>query len=80
MKEPRYTLKQAKKFKATTDSKHTLPVADNLLKQTFTAKAPNQGWVSDISYVPTDEGCAPTVPPTRISSMVRSWDMHWDRE
>ncbi len=41
--------KQIKKFKATTDSKHTLPVADNLLQQTFTAEAPNQVWVSDIS-------------------------------
>lgn len=48
--------KQIKKFKATTDSKHTLPVADNLLQQTFTAEAPNQVWVSDITYIPTNEG------------------------
>ena len=48
--------KQVKKFKATTHSKHRLPVADNLLDQRFTATAPNQVWVSDLSYVPTDEG------------------------
>ena len=48
--------KQAKKFKVTTHSNHTLPVAENLLGQDFTARAPNQVWVSDLSYVPTDEG------------------------
>jgi transposase InsO family protein len=48
--------KQVKKFKATTYSKHKLPVADNLLKQTFAADAPNQAWVSDITYISTDEG------------------------
>jgi len=48
--------KQVKKFKATTDSRHTLPVAANLLEQQFTAEAPNQVWVSDLTYVPTAEG------------------------
>jgi putative transposase len=48
--------KQVKKFKATTDSNHTLPVAENLLDQQFSATAPNQVWVSDLSYMPTDEG------------------------
>jgi transposase InsO family protein len=48
--------KQIKKFKATTDSKHTLPVAENLLAQKFEATAPNQVWVSDITYISTDEG------------------------
>ena len=48
--------KQVKKFKATTHSKHSLPVAENLLDQDFTATAPNQVWVSDLSYVPTGEG------------------------
>jgi transposase InsO family protein len=48
--------KQVKKFKATTDSKHKLPVADNLLQQRFTTEVPNQVWVSDITYIPTDEG------------------------
>ena len=48
--------KQKRKFKATTDSKHTLPVAENILGQQFTVAAPNKVWVSDITYVPTDEG------------------------
>jgi putative transposase len=48
--------KQVKKFKATTDSNHTLPVAENLLKQKFEATSPNQVWVSDLTYVSTDEG------------------------
>jgi transposase InsO family protein len=48
--------KQKRKFKATTDSKHSLPVAENILGQQFTVAAPNKVWVSDITYVPTDEG------------------------
>lgn len=48
--------KQKKKFKATTNSKHNLPVADNLLDQKFDAIAPNQVWVTDITYIPTEEG------------------------
>jgi putative transposase len=48
--------KQKRKFKATTDSKHTLPIAENLLDEQFTVTAPNKVWVSDITYVPTDEG------------------------
>ena len=48
--------KQKRKFKATTDSKHRLPVAENLLGQQFQVSRPNVVWVSDISYVPTDEG------------------------
>ena len=48
--------KQKKKFKATTDSKHTLPVAENILGQQFKVSRPNAVWVSDITYVPTDEG------------------------
>ena len=48
--------KAKKKFKATTNSKHTLPVAENLLNQNFTAEKPNTTWVSDITYIPTAEG------------------------
>ena len=48
--------KQKRKFKATTDSKHKLPVAENILGRQFIAYEPNTVWVSDITYVPTDEG------------------------
>src|SRR5690606_24270581 len=39
----------------TTHSNHTLPVAPNLPEQDFSATAPNQKWVSDITYIATDE-------------------------
>lgn len=45
-----------RRFKATTNSKHGLPVAENLLEQDFEAAAPNEKWVQDITYLPTDEG------------------------
>jgi transposase InsO family protein len=48
--------KGARKYKATTQSNHSLPVADNLLQQNFEADRPNQKWVSDITYIATDEG------------------------
>jgi transposase InsO family protein len=48
--------KQKRKFKVTTDSNHRLPVAENLLKRQFKVYEPNKVWVSDITYVPTDEG------------------------
>ena len=48
--------KAARKFKATTYSKHNLPVFDNLLNQDFSATAPNQKWVGDITYLWTEQG------------------------
>ena len=45
-----------KKFRVTTDSKHLMPVARNLLDRQFACTAPNQVWVADITYIPTGEG------------------------
>jgi len=56
MKENAIRSKRIKKFKATTNSKHNLPVAENLLNQNFKVQKPNEVWVADITYVPTDEG------------------------
>jgi putative transposase len=48
----------ARRFRpVTTDSRrHGLPIAPDLLGQNFQAPAPNQVWLSDITYIPTDEG------------------------
>lgn len=40
----------------TTDSRHDLPIAPNLLNRNFTPAAPNQAWAGDITYIATDEG------------------------
>jgi putative transposase len=40
----------------TTDSRHDLPIAPNLLDRNFTATAPNRIWLADITYVETDQG------------------------
>ena len=46
-----------RKFRVTTDSKHLLPIAPNLLNREFNqTSAPNQVWVTDITYIPTNEG------------------------
>jgi len=50
------TCNQKRKFKATTNSSHNLPVAANLIKQQFRISEPNKVWVSDITYIPTEEG------------------------
>jgi len=46
----------AKKFKATTNSNHKLPVAENILNRDFSVDKPNEKMVSDITYLWTDEG------------------------
>jgi putative transposase len=48
--------KQKRKFVATTDSKHDLPVAENILERNFHVEESNTVWASDITYIPTDEG------------------------
>ena len=45
-----------RKYKATTDSNHSLPVAENLLQRDFSPVEPNRVWSSDITYIATDEG------------------------
>lgn len=51
MQEMGLRCKTVRKFVATTDSKHNEPVAPNLLNRNFTKTAPDQAWVSDITYL-----------------------------
>lgn len=48
--------KIVRKYKATTDSRHSFPVAPNLLDQNFDVSIPNKVWAADITYISTDEG------------------------
>lgn len=56
MRENGIAAKTKRKYKATTNSKHSYPVAKNLVNQNFSTNRPNQVWVADITYIPTDEG------------------------
>lgn len=76
MKRQGLVAKAGKKYKATTDSEHNLPVAPNLLDQDFTATAPNQKWVCDITYLWTGEGWLYlAVVLDLFSRMVVGWAM-----
>lgn len=56
MRENGLRARPRRRFRRTTDSRHQLPVAPNLLERRFSAAAPNQAWVGDITYVWTAEG------------------------
>ena len=56
MRENGIAARTKKKFKATTNSRHNLPVAPNLLNREFTVERPDEVWVGDITYVWTREG------------------------
>jgi putative transposase len=48
--------RQKRRFRRTTDSNHTQPIAPNVLRRNFATGAPNEAWVADVTYVATDEG------------------------
>ena len=48
--------KQRRRVKCTTDSRHSLPIAANLLQRDFAATAANTKWAGDITYIDTREG------------------------
>jgi putative transposase len=56
MREKDIRARHKRRYKVTTDSKHNLPIAPNLLDRNFNPAAPNQVWTSDITYLWTDEG------------------------
>ena len=50
--------RRKRRFRKTTDSNHAQPIAPNVLARDFAAAAPNQSWVTDVTYIATDEGWA----------------------
>jgi transposase InsO family protein len=56
MKQEGLRSKYRKKFKATTNSKHHLPISPNLLRRKFDVERPDTAYVSDITYIWTSEG------------------------
>jgi transposase InsO family protein len=56
MKNNDIRVRSRRRFKVTTDSRHDLPIAPNLLNREFVTQAPNMAWVGDITYVWTAEG------------------------
>ena len=61
----------------TTDSRHGLPVAPNLLDRNFTVTAPNSVWVGDITYIPTREGWLYLATVLDLfSRRIVGWSMH----
>ena len=56
MKQNGIQAKHKRKFKATTDSNHNLPVHENKLNRSFGAESVDKAWVADITYIWTREG------------------------
>lgn len=56
MRENSLSAKRVKKYRQTTDSRHCLPVAENVLARNFSVARPDQVWTTDITYIWTSEG------------------------
>lgn len=56
MRDAELVCKTKRRFKATTHSKHNLPIAENHLDRKFDVSKPNQVYVGDITYIHTQEG------------------------
>jgi transposase InsO family protein len=68
--------KAARRFVRTTDSRHALPVADNLLGRQFDPGRPNAAWSADITYIPTADGWLYlAVVEDLFSRMIVGWSM-----
>ena len=66
----------AMRFVRTTDSRHGLPVADNLLGRQFDSRGPNTAWGADITYIPTADGWLYlAVVEDLFSRMIVGWSM-----
>jgi putative transposase len=56
MRERNLRARQTRRFVATTNSRHTDPVAPNVIDRDFTASTPNERWVADVTFVPMRDG------------------------
>jgi putative transposase len=56
MRENGIRARQKRRFRRTTNSNHSLAVAPNVLRRRFRPAAPNMAWVTDVTYIATDEG------------------------
>ncbi|WP_237245645.1 MULTISPECIES: IS3 family transposase [Sorangium] len=56
MRAQRLAARRKRRFRRTTDSRHKGPIAPNVIERQFDAQAPNEVWVTDVTYVPTGEG------------------------
>jgi transposase InsO family protein len=76
MKENQIMAKTKRKFKVTTQSRHTHPIAPNLVERKFSSDRPNQLWVSDITYLWTREGWSYFAAVMDVySRQIVGWDM-----
>ena len=66
--------KQTRRFRVTTDSRHAFAIAPNRLGRAFTVAAPNEVWMGDVTYIPTDTGwCYLAVLLDAFSRRVVGW-------
>ena len=56
MRERKLVARRKRRFRVTTDSRHAFPIAPNVLQRDFTAAAPDEAWVTDITFLWTKEG------------------------
>lgn len=76
MREHGVRAKCPRRFARTTDSRHALPVADNVLDRRFDATRPNAAWGADITYIPTADGWLYlAVVEDLFSRMIVGWAM-----
>ncbi len=68
--------KAPRRFVRTTDSRHGLPVAENVLDREFDPSVPNAAWAADITYIPTADGWLYlAVVEDLFSRMIVGWSM-----
>jgi len=76
MREHGIRAKAPRRFVRTTDSRHGLPVAENVLDREFDPAEPNAAWAADITYIPTADGWLYlAVVEDLFSRMIVGWSM-----